>query len=98
MKCFIVIICDSGAYYNVTISYIIPDSYSFFLALLFQVYSWGCNKVGQLGHMNSLSTVPQHVKVLSLSHLSLTLKRVSFVCAVVKYSLYYLVSYVVVDV
>ncbi|KAK3543549.1 hypothetical protein QTP70_023880, partial [Hemibagrus guttatus] len=28
-----------------------------------QVYSWGCNKVGQLGHMNSLSTVPQHVKM-----------------------------------
>ncbi|MCI4378589.1 hypothetical protein PGIGA_G00217620 [Pangasianodon gigas] len=28
-----------------------------------QVYSWGCNKLGQLGHMNSLSTVPQHVKM-----------------------------------
>ncbi|XP_047011887.1 alsin isoform X3 [Ictalurus punctatus] len=28
-----------------------------------QVYSWGCNKLGQLGHMNSPSTVPQHVKM-----------------------------------
>ncbi|XP_060786136.1 alsin isoform X2 [Neoarius graeffei] len=26
-----------------------------------QVYSWGCNKLGQLGHLNSLNTVPQSV-------------------------------------
>ncbi|KAI5628041.1 alsin, partial [Silurus asotus] len=28
-----------------------------------QVYSWGCNKLGQLGQMSSHNTVPQHVKM-----------------------------------
>lgn len=74
MECPVVIHCHSDAYYNVMISYIIPDCCLILFAVLFQVYSWGCNKLGQLGHMNSPSTVPQHVKVLISSPLSLTFK------------------------
>ncbi|KAM9486533.1 alsin [Clarias gariepinus] len=39
------------------------SSHSLALTAQCEAYSWGCNKLGQLGHMNSLSTVPQHVKM-----------------------------------
>lgn len=37
------------------------------LCVVFQVYSWGSNMCGQLGHVNSPVTVPQQAKV-SVSH------------------------------
>ncbi|XP_027020317.2 alsin isoform X1 [Tachysurus fulvidraco] len=43
---------------------IVAGSYhSLALTAQCQVYSWGSNKLGQLGHTNSLRTVPQHVKM-----------------------------------
>lgn len=68
------IICHSGVDYNAIILFIILDCCLSLFAVFCQVYSWGCNKLGQLGHMNSLRTVPQHVKVFSPLRLSLTLK------------------------
>lgn len=76
-NCPVVVLYQSDAYYNVMISCIIPDCCLFLFAVLFQVYSWGCNNLGQLGHMNSLNTVPQYIKVLYPSLLSLALKHCS---------------------
>lgn len=58
------------------------DDYLCFL----QVYSWGSNNSGQLGHLSSPTTVPRLAKVLSITCIFLSVQDFASGCKVMSKS------------